>query len=481
MARENQGLQIGLIVAVMFAIIFGVMAFMFYRSYTDARGDVAGKNEEVRNMQRQRDDALGDNQNLKTMIGVGVGVAVPVATIREEFTKEMAAHLASFPDADRTYKKAVEHLNDAVQTKNASLAKEQAASQSLRTTLEQRENAAKLQLAKVLGEQKKAADDLQDTSKDYVDRRQKLTDEQKRLLADVDRTKKKADGDVAKIQTDRDRVKAESDKLAVGLRQAREKIEVMTKPTFEKASGKIEWVNQANRMVWINLGQADNLNRLTSFSVYDGRTGDVTRAVKKASIEVIQVLGPHLAEARITEDKISNPLLPGDVIHTPLWDPGQQRHFAVTGSIDIDRDGKSDLDLLLTLIRTNGGVVDCWQGQDGKRYVAPGRKSPIDGDTNYLIQGARPDDSSPRPWLDVHSAINDDADKWAIKKVRLDDFLAQIGYRRETRVITYGTGAPPGQLRSTAPQGGAPKSTGTTSGLFQERKPPKPPAGNGTR
>ena len=479
MARENQGLQIGLIVAVMFAIIFGVMAFMFYRSYTDAQRDVAGKQEEVRNMQRQRDEALGDNQNLKTMIGAGTAA---VATIREDFTKEMAAHLASFPDADRTYKKAVEFLNDALQAKNASLASEQATSQRLRTTLEQRENAAKLKIAQVLAEQKKAADDLQDMTTTYAKSRQDLTDQQKRLLAAVDQTKKKADGDVAKIQAERDGVKGEREKVATALKRARDELEKVHKATFEKASGKIEWISQANRTVWINLGQADNLNRLTSFSVYDSRTGDVTRAKPKAGIEVMQILGPHLAEARITEDKISNPVLPGDVIHTPLWEPGRQKHFAVSGVIDVDRDGKSDLDLLLTLIRTNGGVVDSWQGQDGKRYMAPGRTTPIDAETDYLILGAAPDESAQRPWRDVHSAFGFDAKQWAVKTLRLDEFLNQIGYRPETRVIHYGTGGPPGQSRSAAPQGGAPKSTGTTPGVFPERKPPaKPPAGNGTR
>jgi hypothetical protein len=477
MARENQGLQIGLIVAVMFAIIFGVMAFMFYRSYTDARQEVAGRQEELRKMQGEREKAEDDNRNLKTMIGVGT--AVPVPTIREEFDKEMAARLADLPAANRTYKRALEMVNDALQAKNAALAKEQATSQELRTTLEQRENAAKLKFAEALAQQKKAADDLQETSTDFVTRREALTKEQERLRQTVEQTRKKADGEIAKIQADRDGIKAENVKLSAGLGQARGKIEAMTKPTFAKASGRIEWVNQAQRTVWINLGQADHLNRLTTFSVYDGRTGDLTRAVKKAGIEVIQILGSHVAEARITEDKISSPILPGDVIHTPLWEPGRQRHFALAGSIDIDRDGKSDLDLVLTLIRTNGGVVDCWQGEDGKRYLAPGKKleSAIDANTDYLILGTAPEPSAQKPWSEVYNAIGSEAKKWAVKEVRLDDFLSQIGYRPEVRVVQYGLGAPAGQPRSAAPPAGAPKSSGTTSG-FQERKPPAP---NGKR
>jgi len=36
MARENQGLQIALIVTVMLTIILGVTTFIFYRQYDDA-------------------------------------------------------------------------------------------------------------------------------------------------------------------------------------------------------------------------------------------------------------------------------------------------------------------------------------------------------------------------------------------------------------------------------------------------------------
>ena len=56
----------------------------------------------------------------------------------------------------------------------------------------------------------------------------------------------------------------------------------------------------------------------------------------KGSIEVTHVLGDHLAEARVTDDKLADPILPGDKVYTPLWNPGQKRHFALAGFFNID-------------------------------------------------------------------------------------------------------------------------------------------------
>ena len=66
----------------------------------------------------------------------------------------------------------------------------------------------------------------------------------------------------------------------------------------------------------------------------------------------------HMAEARIVEDKYGDPIITGDVIYTPVWRPGQQRHFALAGIMDINGDNKSELDLVRRLITMNGGVVD---------------------------------------------------------------------------------------------------------------------------
>src|SRR5258705_2201449 len=135
--------------------------------------------------------------------------------------------------------------------------------------------------------------------------------------------------------------------------------------SFEVADGRVSWVNQ-NGTVWINLGTGDSLRRQVTFSVFDADQHDAAKAAKKGSIEVTRLLDEHMAEARITKDDPTNPILVGDNIYSQVWHRGKQLHFALTGVIDIDGDGQSDLPLALQLIKLNGGIVDAYFKDDGK-------------------------------------------------------------------------------------------------------------------
>ena len=140
-----------------------------------------------------------------------------------------------------------------------------------------------------------------------------------------------------------------------------DQIEQMTTTKIDVFDGEIRWVDQRLGMVWINLGRADALPRQITFSVYPPDTTDLTAAGgQKASIEVTQILGDHLAEARMLDDTISNPIIPGDKIHTPLWAPGEKKHFALAGFMDVFGDGKSHLQTVIDLIKMNDGIVDAY-------------------------------------------------------------------------------------------------------------------------
>ena len=55
--------------------------------------------------------------------------------------------------------------------------------------------------------------------------------------------------------------------------------------------------------MWINVGAADAIRRQVTFNVYDADEHDANRAVKKGSIEVTRLMGDHMAEARVTQDR----------------------------------------------------------------------------------------------------------------------------------------------------------------------------------
>ena len=104
-------------------------------------------------------------------------------------------------------------------------------------------------------------------------------------------------------------------------------------------------------------------------------------------IEVTHLLSPHLAEARIVEDDLSNPLMPGDQIFSPSWEPGRAEHFALAGFIDIDGDGNSDRQRVHDLIALNGGVID--------EEVDRRRQASRPDDDQHQVSGAAA--MSPRP------------------------------------------------------------------------------------
>ena len=57
----------------------------------------------------------------------------------------------------------------------------------------------------------------------------------------------------------------------------------------------------------------------------------------------------------------------GDKVFTPLWSPGQQNHFALTGIMNLDGDGRNQLSVVRGLINENGGAVDCWLDEQGHK------------------------------------------------------------------------------------------------------------------
>jgi hypothetical protein len=195
--------------------------------------------------------------------------------------------------------------------------------------------------------------------------------------------------------------------------------------------------------VWIDLGEADQLRPQISFSVFGADDSDPMKAVKKGSIEVTRILGAHMAEGQITHDDSTKPLLPGDKIYSQVWDRGRKVGFAITGLIDFNGDGKSELNQLKTIIKINNGRVDSVLEDDGK----------VTGDmtvhTRYLILGKRPSD--PRRVENFRKAWDDmskQADELGVETVTLDEFLNLMGWQPDSAVVKLGSGAKPEDFKA---------------------------------
>jgi len=272
----------------------------------------------------------------------------------------------------------------------------------------------------------------------------KERDDFKKNLEDLKNTIAQREAQLKDLKEKSDKDVASRDNRILNLEKdlvnMREKLLATTKdgPSFEAPDGEITWVNQRQRMVWINVGHADGLTRQTTFSVYDHDENGVSSAKRKARIEVISITQPHLAECRILEDEIKNPILPGDKIFTPAWSPGQHLHFAINGSLFIDSDKNPDNDEVRAIIELNGGEVDAEVKPDGT-LVGKG----MSPQTRYLIRGKAPSEKeyegeAGKRAFDNWSHLTTQADDWGVEIIDISRFLNMMGWKAQDRTTALG-------------------------------------------
>jgi hypothetical protein len=241
---------------------------------------------------------------------------------------------------------------------------------------------------------------------------------------------------------------------------------------FESPDGHINRVNQRGRMVWIDVGRAEGLIRQTTFSVYDHDENGVSTATPKARIEVIS-LGDHMSEARILEDSPGNPIIAGDVIHTPAWSPGQRVHFALAMKMDINNDRIDDYETIKNIIRMNGGLIDAELKPDGSRV------GNISVNTRYFVEGEKPSEVTSAELQKQYNAFDDERQRFNVQKISVDKLLSLMGWKAEERVfeLAGSRGGADFRKRSpgkTQPAAAAPASEAASPGAESPAAPAAP-------
>jgi uncharacterized coiled-coil protein SlyX len=263
----------------------------------------------------------------------------------------------------------------------------------------------------------------------------------------------------------------------------RDDLDTIRNYTFEVPDGTIRWVDNSTHLAWINLGSEDSLPRQMTFSVYAKNNSGVARQDKgiKGSLEVTRILGPHLSEARILRvTDVGNPIVPEDVVYSPLWQKGRVEYFSFVGEIDFDGDGLSDRELLHDLVESAGAKIDNEVDDQG---VLTGNG--ISLETKFLVIGKFPDPAGQPPeskeaerigkMIKYRSEMIDQARTQAVRRINLTDFLNYVGYTPKQRLYLPGQGGSGQQLRSGATSQsvneyvGNRDSSGTVSGVFSEK------------
>lgn len=468
MARENQGLKGALIVFVLLTIVFAVVTAILFSGQSELKQKAEANQKRATEQENAARQAISDMEQLKKMMGYDTNDSLEV--IQKGFGEDMQLYAANFPEETRFYRQTVKRQGTVLAEKNVELEASAKENADLKATLVALDTVAKTEIGQFSEAAKTAQTDRDTELQKFTEDRQRIEGQQQQLTDTLQQVRQDQETVVANINTKLDATNQELDKFSNAYKTVKGQIDDLKREKPDVFLGSVSWVNQRSGMVWLNLGRADALRPQTSFSVYDSGSSETSEVTKKASIKVTQVLGEHLAEAKILDDKSTNPILPGDKIFTPIWSLGEKRHFALAGVVDLDGDGKDDRDRLYSLIELNGGIVDARVDKDGKR------QGEMTLNTRYLILGESPSITSSAELLKDFTDATREATRLNIETISLRKFLEMVGWKHESKVVDH-NGSNDEDFSVEVDQSPT-TSTGTISDLFQPRRPPRANGGS---
>jgi len=224
------------------------------------------------------------------------------------------------------------------------------------------------------------------------------------------------------------------------------RINEITKEVFDRPDGEIVKIFSQSNVTYIDLGRVHGLLEGQAFAVYDRSITNFEQGRNKATIEVTRVLD-NQAEARITMEDPENPILPGDWVLTPTWEPGQKVRFALAGVFDLDGDGESDMERLIQMIRRQGGEVVVWHNDAGEI------QGKIDPTVRFLVLGDSPGlGIRANPGImNAMSELQRTAEANTVQVIDFPRLLQRMGVRSQDKVELLSRGARSGGFQPRTP------------------------------
>ena len=260
------------------------------------------------------------------------------------------------------------------------------ANQSTQQAIQERETQLKAQEQK-LAEVQKLADQAAQELEAYRAERSigvdKLTEGTKAELASLQKNLSESQQEIAardeKIREQGQQIQA----LIAKLNQIR--IDPRG-PITRQEDGIIQRTNPTENIVFINLGQNDQVIRGMTFEVYDKLSGippmqagdedQLQLPQGKASIEVISV-NPGNSTARVIRQNRGETIAEGDKIANLIYDRNVKYNFVVHGAFDMDRDGQATA--------AEGDQIRQLVTRWGARVA-----DRVSADTDFIVIGAEP-------------------------------------------------------------------------------------------
>jgi hypothetical protein len=408
--KGNTAVVIALIIMTALSLILAVTTYIFVQQRYDekARADAAETDlQQVRNEVRT---AQLDIERLRGVIGSEATTADKVEAEHNDF---LQSRFSAFQEEPKSLRRLADWLDRGLQQHE-----EQVAATEAQRSRELAEKANELRQAEAARDQATqdlmtARQDQMKESRDFQDRRTQT----EKLMNDAVEARRQADEKAKAFQTVTDEIKSigpllTNDAVLLGGRttpsrdrrarfeaestswadrvlliadelRARQQTGRMLNQTLARLGaadenvqaavrdarkvdsridgfdGRIAGVNAADRSVIMSLTSTAGLRPGLRFDVFAPDDPRPELAARKGVVQVIAIDSGTRARARIANDLLTDPIMPGDGVASPLWTPGTTFEIAVAGRASFPEAGDASERALKSVVgRAGGRIVD---------------------------------------------------------------------------------------------------------------------------
>ena len=291
MARgENQGLQIALIIFVMVALVLGVSTFYFFQKFDEERQKAAKEANTAQQNLTKAQEREQERDQLKQIIGVAPNFSIEQISVA--LKQDMETFAPSLPEGKKNYREALRLQDESIQRKNALVVDEQKKVSDLESLNEAREVTKQVQVKTANDSQVAAQDEQKAEAAKNVQLVDQLKGEKEQIAAAWNAKQNELNDAVKVARNELGTVKRDLNNANRTIKESGEKLVKLTSKTAIVPDGRVVWVDQRNRLAWINLGSEDSLPRQQTFSVHPRSTTVMSvegkeTDTKKAALEVV--------------------------------------------------------------------------------------------------------------------------------------------------------------------------------------------------
>jgi hypothetical protein len=278
---------------------------------------------------------------------------------------------------------------------------------------------------------KDAKDDKSKEFADHKDAVEKWLKEREKMVEMAEAKEKDLNGVIAKLTKQKKDLEDRYQRTII-------KIAPIDMTVHSEPHGKILRIDRTGGEVYINLGSADNIKPQLTFSIFPA---DSTKAKgeRKAAIEVVNTIGPHMAVARVVEvtNVSRDPIVVNDTLFNVAWSPSLKQHIAIAGLIDLAGDGSDNTEEFMRALEKQNMVIDSFMDLKDREYAIKGEMT---FKTNYLVLGEVPNidhqmaETDPRleqakKILTRLSEMQNEAGRLGVTIVPSRRFMSLIGFK----------------------------------------------------